>query len=120
MKKTGYKKVAITAAGLLSTVILGALANFYLIGEPIDGNQVYCTASVSGANLHLQVEAAAPGTALHGLSYRQEGNVLYISARKVPVSPLFRKGPCEISVNTERIEKVLFGNRTIWSDSGQI
>lgn len=120
MGKNRYKKAAIAAAGLLLAAVSGVAANFYLIGEPIDGKQVYCTASVNGTNLNLQVETAEPGAALRGFAYKNDGSTLYISARKVPVSPLFPRGPYEISVDITRTEKVLFGNRAVWPENGPI
>ncbi len=118
MKKTGYKKSAVIIAGVLLVIVLGFAAKLYVIGEPIDGEQVYCTASVNGQNLKLQIETVESGMALRGWKYKQDGSVLYISGRKVLVSPFFNEGYYEASINIELIERVLFGNKVIWSSKG--
>jgi len=99
MKKTGYKKSAVIIAGVLLVIVLGFAAKIYVFGEPIDGEQVYCTTSVNGQNLKLQIETVESGMALRGWKYKQDGSVLYISGRKVLVSPFFNEGYYEASVN---------------------
>lgn len=119
MKKTGYKKGVMIISGVLFIIALGFTAKLYMIGEPVAGEQVYCTTSVNGHNLKLQVETVESGVAFRGWKYKRDGSALYISARKVLVSPLFDDGYYETSINIELIEKVLFGNKVIWSGKGQ-
>ncbi len=53
--------------------LLGFAANFFLIGEPVDGEQLCCTVSQENPNLEMQVGTAESGMALRGWKRRQEG-----------------------------------------------
>ena len=96
-------------------ISLGILLSLFVIGEPIDGKQLYCTTSLNGQTLKLRVEPVESGVALRGWKFRKDNNILYISARKVLVSPLFHEGTYETSIDLEPIESVMVGGQTIWS-----
>lgn len=117
MGKIRRRRATAVMAGVLLVGALGFIADFYMIGEPVDGEQVYCTASVNGQSLDLRVEAVEPGTALRGWRYERDGGIFCISARKVPVSLFFNREFYETSISIRGIEKVLFGNKVIWSGS---
>lgn len=96
-------------------ISLGILLSIFVIGEPIDGKQLYCTTSLNGQTLSLRVEPVESGVALRGWKFRKDNNVLHISARKVLVSPLFHEGTYETSIDLEPIESITVGGQTIWS-----
>lgn len=101
-------------AALLAT--FGILTKLFVIGEPVDGAQLHCTASVSGSSLELRVNTEESAMALRGWSLKQEGNTLQICARKVLVSPLFSDGSYQTSIDLEGIKTISLGGSVIWSD----
>jgi len=111
MKKKPLKITLLFSAA----VILGLFIKFYFIGEPVDGAQLCCTVSVNGPSLELQVDSAESAMALRGWKWKQDGNALLISARKVPVSPLFSNGSFRASIDLEGIETISLGGTIIWT-----
>lgn len=114
MKMKKHKKSIILIAGVLLAICLGVMAKLFIIGEPVDGGQILCAISENGPELELDVDAAESAVALRGWKYRRDGGTLYISARKVLVSPLFREGHYETSINKEKIDTIILGGKTIW------
>lgn len=112
MKRKSFICTIISIFVMISLIILLSL---FVIGEPIDGKQLYCTTSLNGQTLNLRVEPVESGVALRGWKFRKDNNILYISARKVLVSPLFHEGTYETSIDLEPIESVMVGGQTIWS-----
>lgn len=108
------KRMLLILAGVLLLGALGILANLFLIGEPVDGEQLICTVSLEGPNLCVQVETAESGMALRGWKQRQEGKTLYLTARKVPVSAFFSEGSSTFVLGTESMDRVLVGGKVVW------
>lgn len=108
------KRIVLILAGVLLAGTLGVLANLFLIGEPVDGEQLICTVSLEGPNLCVQVETAESGMALRGWKQRQEGGSLSLTARKVPVSSFFSEGSHTFVVGTQSIDRVLVGGKVVW------
>lgn len=109
------KKSLLIIMCVLTAVVLVICLNSFVIGEPIDEAQVNCTISEHTNNLELKVTAIESAVALKGWKMNQDGNTLYISARKVLASPLFNEGSYETSIDLEGIEQILFGGQVIWS-----
>lgn len=109
-----YKKTLIIGAFALLLVVSGIFLKHFVIGEPVDRAQVYCEVSLSEEDLQLRIQAAESGAALCWWKFRQDGNTLLISARKVPVSALFDKGDYETSIERGTVDTVLFGGQEIW------
>ena len=115
MKNT-FHKVLITIICVLLLIVLGGFLKIFVIGEPVDGAQVYIATSVNEQGLELRVETAESGVALRGWKFKQDGRTLIISARKVLVSSLFNKGNYETTIDLDSIDSILFGGREIWTD----
>ena len=112
-KKIG---IGITIICVLTLIILGILLKIFVIGEPVDGAQVYCTTSVNDQSLELRISTVESGVALRGWKFEQDGNTMLISARKVLVSPLFDKGDYETIIDLSAIDNISFGGQEIWSN----
>lgn len=108
------KRILLISVGVLLLGALGILANLFLIGEPVDGEQLICTVSPEGPNLCVKVETAESGMALRGWKQRQEGGSLSITARKVPVSAFFPEGSNTFVLGTESVDRVLVGGKVVW------
>lgn len=102
--------------GIVVAAILWVPFKLYIIGEPVDYAQVYCTADVNDQKLKLRIESVESAVALRGWKFEQEGDTLYISARKVLVSPLFEEGSYETVIDLKSSERVSFGGHMVWSD----
>lgn len=116
MKGRFHKKAFITIICVLLVIVLGIFLKLFVLGEPVDGAQVYCTTFVNNQSLELRVSAIESGVALRGWKFKQDGGTLLISARKVLVSPLFDKGDYETIIDLEAIDNILFGGQEIWSN----
>lgn len=108
MKKIG---IGIAIIGVAAVCFFGT---FFVIGEPVDGKQLLTTAIVDDSKLELQVSAEGSAVALKGWKYEKEGTDLFISARKVPVSPLFSDGNYRDSIDLDGLECVYLGGQVIW------
>lgn len=108
MKKIG---IGIAIIGIAAVCFL---VNLFVIGEPVDGKQMLTTAIVNDSKLELQASAEGSAVALKGWKYEKEGTDLFISARKVPVSPLFSEGTYRDSIDLNGLECVYLGGQVIW------
>ena len=109
------KKIQISIA-ILGITVLGVLINLFLVGEPVDGKQLAYHVAEDNAILELQVFATESAIALKSWKIEQNGNDLFISARKVPVSFVFPSGEYRSSVHTDGIEHIYLGGQMIWSN----
>lgn len=115
MKNKLHTKALAIMLGCSVVLILGIFLSVYVIGEPVDGAQVTYTVSVNEQSLELQVAALESTVALRGWKFNQEGNTLYISAKKVLASPFFDQETYATSIDLREIQNVLFGGQVIWS-----
>lgn len=99
----------------IAIFVLCILSSLFVIGEPIDGNQLAYHISQNNSDLELQIYAIESSAALRGWKFKQEGKDLFISARKVPVSFLFPNGEYHTSIDVDGIENVYLGGKIIWS-----
>lgn len=104
---------------VLLLAVLGIILKLYVIGEPIDKTQVYCNTSVIDKRLELQFIAKEYGVALRGWKLEQKGNILFVSARKVLVSPLFNKMDYKTIIDLELIDNILFKGKENWLSKGK-
>ena len=111
---TVKKKIGIGIA-TLGIIILCILLNLFVIGEPIDGEQLAYNITQNDSTLELQVSAKESAVALRGWKFEQEGNNMFISAKKVLVSFLFSKGQYQTSIDIDGIENVYLGGQMIWN-----
>ena len=107
-------KIMAVIMGILLLFVFGAGLKIFVIGEPVDGEQEHCEVSVTGQNLELNVSTAASAIAFRGWKFKQDGNTLFVSGRKVLVSPLFKEGSYKASVDLGTIEQISVGGRIIW------
>lgn len=108
------KKIGVGIAAL-GIIILCILLKLFVIGEPVDGAQLAYSITQNDATLELQVSATESAVALKGWKIEQEGNNVFISTKKVPVSFLFSSGQYQTSINIDEIENVYLGGQIIWS-----
>lgn len=108
------KKIGIILTVLLVTAAC-VLSSWLLIGEPVDGKQLAYQITEHPSYLDLQVTAVESAVALRGWQLKQEGNDLFIRARKVPVSPFVSHGDYLTSIDTTGIDHVYLGGQLIWS-----
>ncbi len=108
------KKIGIGIAAL-GIIVLCILFNLFVVGEPIDGEQLAYSITQNNSTLELQVSAIESAVALRGWKFEQDGNNMFISAKKVPVSFLFSSGQYQASIDIDGIENVYLGGQMIWS-----
>ena len=108
------KKIGVGIA-TLGIIILCILLELFVIGEPVDGAQLAYNITQNNTTLELKVSAIESAVALRGWKIEQEGNNIFISTKKVPVSFLFSSGQYQTSINIDGIENVYLGGQIIWS-----
>lgn len=111
------KKTLFILAGVLLLLSVCFCARLFLIGEPADGAQLSYAISENGESLHIGIATPASAIALRGWKYRQKGSTLYISCRKVLVSPLFSDGTYQTTIpDLSLLEKIYLGGELIWEN----
>lgn len=114
MKKRSSQGVTTVILGIIVMLILGPMVKMFVIGEPVDGRQVSYTMSLNEQNLELHVVSVESAVALQGWKYKQDGSSLFISMRKVLLSPLFSKGYYETAIDIRSIAYIYLGGQVIW------
>lgn len=109
------RKKLLWAAAVLLALVLCISAKLFLIGEPLEAAQVHCTVTEANGQLKLHVSTSASAIAFRGWKFRQEGNCLYIRARKVLVSPLFHSGVYETTITPDTLTEIYLGGDLIWA-----
>ncbi len=108
------RKFLVYLSCLLVLCLLGCFYTCF-IGEPVDGAQLDYTISETGQDMQIDIQAAAAGVALRDWRCRTKGNVLYISARKVPVSPFISQSSNHISLSSQDLQEIYLGGNLIWT-----
>lgn len=114
MMKGKLAKAIWACFGAVIVIALGLAVNLYIIGEPADGAQLCCRTSLEGESLKLQVDSVESAVVLRGWRFKRDGNTLWISARKVLVSPLFPEGTFATTIDLDGVETVSLGGQVIF------
>ena len=105
--------------GLLAVLLIAALIaiplKLFLIGDPVDGAQVHYSITEDGDSLRLNVATSSSAIAFRSWKFHQEGSRLYISCRKVLVSPLFSSGTYDSTIDTLKLDQLYLGGKLIWT-----
>lgn len=109
------KKKLLWAFLIFLIVALCIAVKLFLIGEPVDGNQLIYSVTENEQSLVLNVCASDSAAALRGWKYRQDGNTLYISTRKVLVSPFFSSGIYQTTITPETVTEIYLSGKLIWT-----
>ena len=109
------KKIIIAILCFIAITALCIAFKLFLIGEPVDGNSVLCHVSENDNQVNISIALPESATAFTGASLRQKGSALYITMRKVLVSPLFSSGTHQIWIEKNDLTEIYFGGRKIWS-----
>ena len=108
------KKLLLIVPMVLFLLVLCASVKVFLIGDPVDGDQLWIETIEDGDSLQLTASVYGSAIALKGWKFRQEDGTLYIRARTVLVSPLFRNGTYQTAIETALLEEIYLGGRLIW------
>jgi len=108
------KKLLIIVPMVLFLVVFCISVKVFLIGEPVDGDQLWVETTEDGDSLQLTASVYGSAIALKGWKFRQEDGILYIRAGKVLVSPLFRNGTYQTTIETALLDEIYLGGRLIW------
>ncbi len=103
----------------LLLMVMTVLGTHFLIGEPVDHIQLQGQITEEGNTLSVWIAPLEENMALRGWKLRQEGENLYITVRKVPVSPLFRNNSIEKKLDITHIRTVYLGGGIIWERRAQ-
>ena len=95
-------------------LVAGFAGKAFVIGEPVSGEQLKFSTFIKDNKLELKVKVSDSGVALRGWKVERKGDTVYISARKVMVSPMFDDGSYETDIDVKGVNKVVLGGRTIW------
>ena len=109
------KRFMCIAAVVILLLAIAIPLRLFFIGEPLDAAQVYYTVTDNGDNLRLNFATSGSAIAFRGWKYHQEGNALYISARKVLVSRFFPSGVYGTIITPDVLTQIYFGGDLIWS-----
>ncbi len=108
------KKMVLAAAVFLLAAMLCAGLKLFVIGEPVDGDQLMCAVTMMEEGLRIRAETPESAMALRGWEHWQDGSDLHIRGWKVPVSIFFRSGSYETVVDVSDVEQVYVGGWLVW------
>lgn len=106
--------IGILIAALLLGI--GIPVKLFLIGEPADGQTVVCEVTEDDHQINIYVSTPASAVAFKGARLRQEGTTLYITMRKVLVSPLYSSGSHCIYLEKGGFTEIYLGGERIWTE----
>ena len=110
------KKALTILATLLLAVLIFIPLELFFIGSPADSRTVYCNVTEEdGGQLRFHATTPASAIAFRGWKFRQEGNALHITARKVLVSRFFPSGTYTTTVTPEVLTEIYFAGERIWT-----
>lgn len=90
--------------------------SFFIIGEPVNGNNVNCDVKETENQIDICVSTPESGIAFtDDVRMLLEGSVLNITLRRVMVSPLFSSGSRIISIEKAGLTEIYLGGKLIWT-----
>lgn len=115
VRKKNVKKVVLAVA-LAVVLVLGSVAAYaFLIGSPATGVSVDAVQEGTSVSVHYTSPDSA--AALVGCNMKTVDDTVYITARKVLVSPVHTSEPsAAINVDTTGIRKIIAFGQLIWQD----
>lgn len=109
------KKAAISIF-LILLLIIGSIAlHLFVIGEPVDGNTLAIYVQETDHQVNIDVHALDSAMAFSDVRFQHKGTVLYITLRKVLVSPLHDTGSKSIWIEKVDETEIWLGGKLIWS-----
>lgn len=111
------KQIVFAIPAILTVIAISVCLKLFVIGEPIDGEQMYWTASVEGQTMELHINTVESAAAFRGWRLKRDGGALFISARKVLVSSLFSDGFYDATIDLDGVTDIYLGGRRIWEEA---
>lgn len=108
------KKLILTLIIVFIIIIGGIFAKLFVIGKPISRSQLYCETNISENTLSLNLTSLDSASALKSSLVEKDGSTLYVTVRKVLVSPLFKDGTLNTEIDISDIDEVILGGETVW------
>lgn len=108
-------KLILTVIILFIIVAGGIFAKLFVIGKSTDSNQLYCEASLSENTLSLNITSLDSAAALKSPTVKKGGSTLYVTVKKVLVSPLYNDGTLNTEIDVDGIDEVILGGEAVWS-----
>lgn len=87
----------------------------FVIGNPADGVSMCCSTSINDQILELQLLSLEYGIALRDWKVERVDRTLFISARKVFISPFFNNADYKTTVDIHEIDSIFFAGKEVWS-----
>ena len=109
------KKVLLTVFLFLLILAISVSVQVFLIGTPVDGNAIPIDVTEDGDVLYIHVMTAESAAAYCGERRQQDGTTLYITLRKVLVSPIHDSGYRMIAVEKKDLTSIVVGGKQVWS-----
>ena len=111
------KKTLLILLALILVVALGLAAKLFIIGSPVDSSIISCQVQEDSNQLNIYVTTPASAIAFTDARLHQEDTTLYITFRKVLVSPLYDSGQKSIYIENCDLTQVILGGEIIWTKS---
>lgn len=109
------KKWIIVLTAVLLLITLGCGIKLFVIGEPVDGNTLSIDVEETDRQVNIDVHTPDSAMAISDISFRHEGTILYITVRKVLVSPLHDSGSNSIWIEKVDETEIYLGGKLIWT-----
>ena len=117
MKKVKSKviKIAVGCVSVLLVVTVSVLLSLFVVGKSVSVDEVHFRSKTDSESIRIIVNTTGSAVAFKTPKAEQKGDTVYITAKKVLVSPLYDDGYFDIEVNIATAEKILLGEKIIWT-----
>lgn len=113
--KNKYVKISFAVFAVVVVIVLSALLSAFVIGQGVSGDEIAFRALTEGDVMRIIVSTPESAVAFKKPKAEKKGDTVYITAKKVLVSPLYDDGHFDIEVNIATAEKVVVGEKVIWT-----
>ena len=108
------KKALFAIFFFLLIIALSVSVQVFLIGTPVDGNTTPIDVTEDDKVLYIHVMTMDSAAAYCGERRQQDGTTLYITLRKVLVSPIHDSGYQLIAVEKKDLTSIVVGGKQVW------
>ena len=116
VKKRSWRHLALAVLGTVALFVVGIAAQLFIIGQPITREALGWSTLTDETMVQLVVYTSESASAFCHMDVTKEGGTVYITGRKVLVSPLYRSGEWRIFIDLEGVDQIVLGDALLWQE----
>ena len=119
IRRKNRKKMLLAVLFSCLALLLGLACWAFLIGSPVDPENVSCEAVLAdgGQSLHLHLIHTASGLSMTKAKVTTENGIAQVDFRQVLALPFSRRGAQIVEIPLQGVEQVSLPGRVVWQDN---